>query len=73
MPNNVADDYDFEAEDGGAEMNALKAWRHGIADAIWAQYQIQLGNLLISFVNNCQFFFLRPIHIIKKEPHTQLS
>lgn len=45
MPNNVAEDYDFEVEEGGAEMNALIAWRNGIADAMWAQYQIQLGNL----------------------------
>ena len=44
-PDNAVDDDDIEVEVGGAEMNALKAWRDGIADAMWAQYQIHLANL----------------------------
>ena len=31
--------------EGGVEMNALKAWRNGIADAMWAHYQLQVANL----------------------------
>jgi hypothetical protein len=33
---------DAEDDDDDLNMNALKAWRNGIADATWAHYQIVL-------------------------------
>ena len=45
VPDNAVSDDDVEAEEGGAAMNALKAWWNGITDAMWAQYQIHLANL----------------------------
>jgi hypothetical protein len=34
---------DAEDDDDDFNMNALKAWCNGIADAMWAHYQIVLG------------------------------
>lgn len=44
-PDDVVDDENDDADEDGPEMNALKAWRNGIADAMWAHYQLQLANL----------------------------
>lgn len=35
--------HDEPDDDDDLNMNALKAWRNGIASAIWAHYQIVLG------------------------------
>ena len=35
--------HDEPDDDDDLNMNALKAWRNGIADAMWAHYQIVLG------------------------------
>ena len=45
VPNDVLDDDDDDEDEEGPEMNALKAWRNDIADAMWAHYQLQLANL----------------------------
>jgi DDE superfamily endonuclease len=34
---------DDDEEGGGANMQALKAWRNDIADAMWAQYQLDIA------------------------------
>lgn len=44
-PNNVLDDDNDDEDEDGPEMNALKVWRNDIADAMWAQYELQLANL----------------------------
>ena len=44
-PNNILEDENDDEEEDGPVMNALKAWRNGIADAMWEQYQLHLANL----------------------------
>ena len=43
--NNIIDDENDVEEENGPAMDALKAWRNDIADAMWAQYQLHLANL----------------------------
>ena len=43
--NNIIDDENGVDEEDGPAMNAMKAWRNGIADAMRAQYQLHLANL----------------------------
>jgi hypothetical protein len=43
--NNIFDDENDAEEEDGPAMDALKAWRNGIADAMWGQYQLHLANI----------------------------
>ena len=43
--NDILEDENDDEEEDGPVMNALKAWRNGIADAMWEQYLLHLANL----------------------------
>lgn len=45
VPNNIVDDDEVEDDDEeDVEYNAVRAWRDGIAQAMWADYEILLAN-----------------------------
>ena len=37
------DDEDEDEDEGGVNIQALKIWRNNIAQAMWAQYQLNLA------------------------------
>lgn len=41
----IIDDANDDDEQDGPTMDALKEWHNGIADAMWAQYQLHHANL----------------------------